>query len=177
MTTNTTEEHPKLVTPESVALYLQEPPPESHDFDFLLGEWDAQATRYGPDGEVLLRHAISWVARSVGGGRMIIDETTGVLPDGREVSHMATLRTYSPVTQRWEMMFLAALQPPIRGAFYGSRVGDEMHLRAEGTDAEGREIDVRVRFYDISADRFLWEQEIHLADRWIRDVVIEARRH
>lgn len=172
----TTNRHPQLVTPESIAAYVGDPAPECADFDFLIGAWDAEATRWAPNGDVVLRHRVDWVARYAGQSRMIIDECTGFLSDGGEISHMATLRTYAPTTQRWEMTFLTAHQPPVVRAFHGRRRGDEMHLTFEGRTPAGESVAARVRFFDIRPSSFSWEQELAFGGETFRDVRIEARR-
>ncbi len=46
--------------PPDVIRYLQDAPPESQQFDFLIGNWDVAATRYKEDGSVLLQYRASW---------------------------------------------------------------------------------------------------------------------
>jgi len=173
-----TDDHPQLITPESVAAYVEGPPAECDQFDFLIGEWDAETTRYGPDGSILLQHHTDWVARHLPDKRMVVDETAAYLPDGTEIARIATLRTWVPVRERWEMTFLVAHEAPIASSFHGRRVGDEMILQALAEDTAGRRVEARVRFHAITHDSFKWEQRLRVEGRseWIRDVTIDARR-
>jgi hypothetical protein len=176
MTTN--ETHAVLMTPESVAAYVKGVPTQTSEFDFLIGEWDAQATRYAPDGSVLLRHRAEWRARPMHGGRILLDDYVAYLPDGTAIGSFATLRTFSEETNQWEMTFLVAHQRQLVGSFVGQRVGDEMHLRAVGHDLEGKAVSARVRFFAITADSFEWEQELSIdgGATWSLDVSITAKR-
>jgi hypothetical protein len=107
------EDPTALVPIEGILAYLQGPPKEASQFDFLLGEWNARATRYRPDGSEIGGYAGTWRARHLHDGRLVLDEFTARLDDGSEISYMATLRTFSTATHRWEMTFLIAHQPQL----------------------------------------------------------------
>jgi hypothetical protein len=166
------------MTPESVAAYVKGVPPQSAEFDFLLGEWDAETTRYNPDGTVAIRHRAEWRARHMHGGRILLDDYVAYLPDGTAIGSFATLRTFSEETNQWEMTFLVAHQRQLVGGFVGQRVGDEMHLRATGRDLEGKAVSAKVRFFDITENGFEWEQELSVdgGATWTLDVTISAKR-
>jgi hypothetical protein len=91
---------------------------------------------------------------------MIMDDFTIHAPTGQEVSAFVTLRTYSPLTNRWEMAGISAFQPAINGKWYGNQVDGEMHLIMEGLMPDGRGFKNRIRFYDIGQDRFQWDNRI-----------------
>lgn len=128
-----------------------------HDFDFTLGEWDADVIHYGPGGEVAQELKGSWSARSSFGGKVIEDHFIQQV-DGVDDAAAFTLRTYCQETKRWEMAFLWAGQPATGMlAFVGNRVGKEMHLNLQQMGPEGLVIVVRIRFFDITEDSFSWE--------------------
>ena len=49
---------PPQVPPE-VARFLKGAPPENQQFDFLIGDWDVDATRFKDDGTVLFWYKAS----------------------------------------------------------------------------------------------------------------------
>lgn len=167
-----------LVPLEGVLAYRQGVPAEATQFDFLLGEWDARTTRYRPDGSEIASYGGTWRARPLHDRRILLDEFIARLDDGSEISTMATLRTYCPATQRWEMTFLIAHQAPLVRSFSGVWQAGEMRLEAEGLTLDGDPLRARVRFHDISSHGFEWENEVSLdgGTRWYRDSRISARR-
>jgi hypothetical protein len=167
-----------LVPVEDVLSYRQGVPQAAAQFDFLLGEWDARTTRYRPDGSELASYPGTWRARHLHDRRVLLDEFTARLDDGSEISYMATLRTFSPATGRWEMTFLIAHQPQRISSFSGVFEAGEMRLEGIGHTLDGSPVKARVRFHDISPAGFSWENRVSLDDgaSWYRDSVIAARR-
>lgn len=167
-----------LMTPETVANYVKGPPVQAAEFDFLIGEWDAQTTRYAPDGGIAFEHTALWRACHLHDKRIVLDDYVAYGPDGTAIGSFATLRTYCEDTSQWEMTFVVAQQKILLTSFVGQKVGNEMHLRAAGRDLEGKPVEARVRFYNIANDRFEWEQELSVdgGSTWQRDVLIHARR-
>lgn len=153
-------------------------PPECSQFDFLIGEWDTETTRFAPDGSVAGTFPGRWRAEHRDGGRMLVDEFTALAPDGGVLAFFVTLRSWCPATQRWEMTFLTAHQPFTLRHFRGVRRDGELHLEAAGRDPEGREALARVRFHDIEADGFAWEQQLSYdgSTTWSRSACLRARR-
>ena len=172
------EDPTALVPIEGILAYRQGPPEEASQFDFLLGEWQARTTRYRPDGSEIGGYPGTWRARHLHDGRMILDEFTARLEDGSEISYMATLRTFSPATRRWEMTFLIAHQPQLITSFSGSFEDGEMKLEGSGRTLAGQPVLARVRFFEITPTSFQWETRVSL-DRgatWYRDSAIAAHR-
>lgn len=167
---------PKPSAPASRAPLAGPAPPECAQFDFLLGEWDARVTRYGPDGTVLLALDGHWRAEKRAGGRLLVDEFRAWGPDGDTWTHFVTLRTWCPALERWEMTFLEAQQPVAIARFHGRLREGEMRLEAAGRDASGRDVIARVRFFAIGPDDFCWEQETCTDSHWQRVSSIRARR-
>lgn len=167
-----------LVPMEGILAYRQGVPDATSQFDFLLGEWDARTTRYRADGSPIGSYGGTWRARHIHGGRMLLDEFVARLDDGSEISSMATLRTYSPATERWEMTFLLAHQPQLISSFRGVYEEGEMRLEGAGVTLEGAPVLARVRFFAIEPGSFEWENRVSLdgGDSWYRDSAISARR-
>src|ERR1017187_10422765 len=92
----------KNQVPPDVTRYLKGAPPESRQFDFLIGDWDVAARRFREDGSVLFQYKASWTARYLNDSRMIMDDFKALAPTGQEISSFVTLRTYSEVTRHWE---------------------------------------------------------------------------
>ncbi len=154
------------------------PTASPNDFDFMVGEWDADVVRFAPDGSVQQEQVGRWSAQSLFDDRMIEDRFVA-LADGRFVSAAVTLRTYSPATSQWEMVFLWAEQPvPNMKNFVGRRVGGEMHLTAQQVTPDGKVVENRIRFFDITKDGFSWEHRssVDRGETWRVNTSIEARR-
>jgi hypothetical protein len=145
--------------PPDVVRYLKGATAQSRQFDFLIGNWDVVATRFKDDGTTLFQYKAKWEAKYVNDGRMIIDDFRACGPSGEAISSFVTLRTYSETTQRWEMQGLAALQPAAATEWYGIWQDGEMLLNASGTNADGKTIKSKIRFYEIEKDRFTWSSE------------------
>jgi len=167
-----------LVPIEGVLAYRSGVPSEASQFDFLIGEWEARTTRYRPDGSELGGYAGTWRARHLHDARMVLDEFTAFLDDRSEISYMATLRTFSGATGRWEMTFLIAHQPQLIRSFSGRFEAGEMRLDGEGHTLSGDPVKARVRFFDITPTSFEWENRVSLdgGSTWYRDSAISARR-
>jgi hypothetical protein len=170
--------HGASAIPPEVARYLQGPPPESRQFDFLLGDWDVAATRYGDDGAVLVQYRARWTARSLNGGRMVMDDFQARLPGGEAMSSFVTLRTNSELTHRWEIAGLGAHLPAAIADWHGQWQDGEMRLEAAGKDAQGLPARTRIRFFDIGPDGFSWEIRISRDDgrTWSRSASLKATR-
>lgn len=133
---------------------------ECLQFDFLIGRWTVDCSRYGEDGKLLHKYGGTWHAEYLHDRRMVLDDLTLCLPSGEEAASFVTLRTYSSRTNRWEMAGLAAFQPSLSGKWFGHLVDGEMHLSAENKEADGRISQHRIRFFDIEQDAFKWERRL-----------------
>jgi hypothetical protein len=169
---------PAMQLPPEVTRYLKGAPPEGRQFDFLIGHWDVAATRYGSDGSIVLEYRASWNARHLNDGRMVMDDFKSRAPDGREISSYVTLRTYCETTGRWEMAGLAALQPAANAQWNGQFKDGEMQLEAKGANPEGKTVLTRIRFFDISQERFSWESRVSVdgGATWMRQASLIATR-
>lgn len=164
--------------PPQVARYLNGPVSDGQQFAFLIGDWDVNATKFGADGAILFQYKATWSARYLNEGRMVMDDFKALAPDGRPISSFVTLRTYSEDTRRWEMAGLAAMQPAASLEWHGAWTGDEMRSDAEGVDPSGRPVKTKIRFSDITPERFLWESESSFdgGKTWMRTASLVATR-
>ena len=163
--------------PAHVARYVTGAPAEAAEFGFLIGNWAVTGARYDEAGAVGFRYAASWRAEYLHDRRMVLDDFTFLSPTGEELSSFVTLRTYAPLTGRWEFAGLAALEPGMNGQWNGHRVGEEMHLDAEIRLPDGALLHARERFFDIAPESFRWENHTS-PDRatWRLTTALEARR-
>ncbi len=74
-----------------------------NDFDFTLGEWDADVVRYAADGKVTKEAKGGWSARTSFGSKVIQDHFIQQV-DGVDDAAAFSLRTYCEETQRWELV-------------------------------------------------------------------------
>jgi len=164
--------------PPEVARYLKGALPEGRQFDFLIGDWDVTATRYKEDGSPLFQYKASWNAKVLNEGRMIVDDFKAYAPSGEAVSSFVTLRTYSEVTNRWEIAGLPALQPATITEWHGEFKGGEMVLDANGKDPAGSRVKTRIRFFDIAKNSFSWESKVSRDEgkTWIKSATLLASR-
>lgn len=164
--------------PPDVARYLNGPPPESQQFDFLIGDWSVAATRYREDGSTLFQYKATWNAKYLNEGRMIVDDFKAYAPTGQAVSSYVTLRTYSEANHRWEMAGLAALQPAVNAEWFGEWKDEEMVMRATGKDPAGNVVRTKIRFFHIAKDSFEWESQVSRDDgkTWSKTATLLASR-
>jgi len=170
--------NPAPQVPPEVARYLQGAPPESRQFDFLIGDWDVAATRYKEDGSPQFQYKAGWNARYLNEGRMVLDDFKAYAPTGQAISSYVTLRTYCEVTRRWEMAGLAALQPAVSAQWYGEWKNSQMLLEASGKDPAGNLVHTRIRFFDIASNNFSWESRTSRDEgkTWIKTASLLASR-
>ena len=167
-----------MQVPSDVLRYLRGVTPESRQFDFLIGDWDVAASRYQPDGSLLVHYRGSWSARYLNEGRMVLDDFKAFASTGEEISSYVTLRTYSEATHRWEMSGLAAFQPATVAQWYGEWKEGEMQIEATGRDANGNIFRNRIRFFQIEKDSFSWDSHTSLDDgkTWVLSASLTATR-
>lgn len=167
-----------LISAEAVMSYMGGIPKEVSQFDFLQGRWDTQCARYSPDGTKILTYKGIWLGEKLKEGRIFLDQFTAFLEDGTEISHMATLRTYSIENKRWEMTFLVSHQAQLVTEFTGTLQNGEMCLKGVGSTLSGKPMVFRVRFYQITELSFEWENEVSLDNgkSWWRDSTISATK-
>lgn len=176
---NTVQSNPSSPSiPAHVVRYLNGPAGDDRQFAFLIGDWNVDATKFGADGAKPVQYKATWSARYLNEGRMVMDDFKALAPDGRPISSFVTLRTYCEHTRRWEMAGLAAQQTAASMEWHGAWTGSEMQIHAAGVDPSGQHVSSRIRFSDITPDRFLWESESSFdgGKTWARTASLVATR-
>ena len=169
---------PQPQIPPEVLRYISGATAESRQFDFLVGDWDVQATRFKEDGSTLFQYKAAWNAKLLNDGRMLMDDFKALSPTGQPVSSFVTLRTYSAITRRWEITGLGAFQPTTISEWYGHSQSAEMLLFAKGKAPNGAFVQTRIRFFDIKANSFSWETHLSSDDGkiWLKTASLSATR-
>ncbi|WP_298212475.1 hypothetical protein [Acidovorax sp.] len=164
--------------PPEVLRYIKDPVEESRQFDFLIGDWGVDALRFREDGALLFKYRALWSAVALNGGRMIMDNFQALGPAGQAVSSFVTLRTYSEVTNRWELAGLQALQPSVPTEWHGVAKNGEMLLDAKAKTPTGDLVNTRIRFFNIRPESFSWESSTSLDDgkSWRKTAELTATR-
>ena len=132
----------------------------------MIGSWDAAITM--PGHQPLVGR---WEARYLLDGQIVLDRLQIVDRAGRPLRSVATLRTWVPSDRCWTATFLYAEAPRQHVELRGSRDGDEIHLTAHDLESGAT---ATVRFFDITATTFRWEQRNH-ADHDVEDPAIAIR--
>jgi hypothetical protein len=147
-------------------------------FDFIIGDWDVDATKFKGDGSVLFAYKAQWVAQYLNEGRIVMDEFKAFAPTGQQISSYVTLRTYSQATHRWAMTGLVAFQPAANAEWNGVWKDGEMQLDAVGSNPEGKRIKTKIRFFNITPQSFAWDSKTSADDgaTWVRTAALVARR-
>jgi hypothetical protein len=163
--------------PPEVLRYIKEPVAESKQFDFLIGNWNVDGARFKEDGTPLLKYKAPWSAVHLNGGRMVMDDFKALGPNGQPVSSFVTLRTYSEVTNRWELAGLQAVSPAMPSEWYGVAKDGEMLLDATAKTPNG-EVKNRIRFFNITANSFSWESSMSFdqGKSWRKVAELKATR-
>jgi len=142
------------------------------DFDYLLGDWEFTA-----ESKQYRKFNGRWSAVRLETGQ-ILDEYRVLGGNGETIHVTSTVRSYNSAADRWELIGMD------RGGGlldFGTaqRVGPEVHLEQKFGVAGGTPITLRIRYYNIQADRFSWRADRSTDDgkTWTPDFQrIEARR-
>ncbi len=129
-------------------------PPEMMQFNFLNGEFDAEFSAVGPNGNVVKSKG-RWSGRYTLSGHAFEDDWLSLGGSNRGT----TWRTYDPVKKRWSCIWLqTGTDTPAgwtSGYFHGGMEGDDMVLYFDTEDTNGP-FKARVVFYDIHDNGFRW---------------------
>lgn len=161
-----------------IARYIRGAETENLQFQFLIGDWTVEGSRFTTSGDIQMQYSGTWRAQYMHGKRIVLDDFAVQLPSGEEVSSFVTLRSYCPLTQRWEIAGLGAFQPAMNGEWFGHFRDKEMVLQAMARLADGSVVRNRIRFHDIAPDRFRWESHNSFDDgeNWARAASLIAVR-
>lgn len=157
---------------------IGERPSQMKDFDFLIGNWSLESTRFLPDGTIEGEYKGKWEAQLLDEGRMIFDTVTWYNSDGTVESFYPTLRTFSPKTNKWEMSYMASLRYVHSTSFRGQFIDGEGHFDAEVSIAPGELIKAKIRFYDIKKNSLEWSMKLSPdgGEKWFIAERISAKR-
>jgi len=151
-----------FAAPAAQAQGARAAPPESAQFDFLVGQWELEVTPKVAGLAAMVhgspRLVGSWKAWRAFDGLGVDDEIRITDASGNPMALSRTLRVYDPKTRQWLLQSLDA---------YGARFtagtarweGGEMRLQGSGVHADGRPYVSRSRFFEIGPDRFRMEQD------------------
>ena len=169
---------PAAAMPPEIARYIRGAEIENLQFGFLIGDWTVEGSRFTTSGDIQMRYVGTWSAQYMHGKRIVLDDFAVQLPSGEEVSSFVTLRSYCPLTQRWEITGLGAFQPAMNGEWFGHWKDEEMVLQATARLSDGSVVRNRIRFHDIAPDRFRWESHNSSDDgeNWFRVASLIAVR-
>ena len=142
------------------------------DFDYLLGDWTftSEHHEYG-------KFAGRWSALRLETGQ-ILDEYRVVGDKGETFHVTSTIRAYNAAADRWELIGMDG-GGGLQDFGTAQRVNSEMHLEQKFGVARGNPTILRIRYYDIQADRFSWtaDRSTDGGKTWVKDFQrIEARR-
>jgi len=137
------------------------PPAEARQFDFLIGQWELDV-RPAVAGLAARIHGSpkfsgSWKAWRAFDGWGIEDELRILDTRGSLRSMAHSLRVYDQTAARWSQATLDVLRARFNPG-NATWSGKEMVSSAPATDADGKAHLVRVRFSDITATGFRYEQ-------------------
>jgi hypothetical protein len=165
---------PLFAQADSKRISEQVKPSATHktDFDFLLGDWEftSDSQQYGKFGG-----RWSFVRLETG---QILDEYRVLGNNGQTFYVTAAIRAYNAAADRWESISMdpgAGLQ----GFATEERVNSEMHSEQKASGAAGKQITLRVRYYNIQPDHFSWsaDRSTDGGQTWTKDFQrIEANR-
>ena len=148
------------------------------DYDFLIGRWsyrfqfrDPASGAYGP-----VRRG-TWTATRRADGAFVADEFTATRDTATAESQgtILTFRAFDPARRRWEIQGVGVKRGRWSPGVSWSD-GKDRFLVQEHPHLGVR---LRIRYYSITADRFLWRADGSNdgGKNWIRDLMlIEATR-
>jgi hypothetical protein len=134
-------------------------PAQMKEFGALVGNWEATSTRFLPDGTINAQYNGRWEIGEVDDGRMIFDAVTWFTKDGKVKFYDATLRTFIPKTNQWEMVWLSSLRPIHSKSFRGQFINGEGHFDIVVSLSPERSVIAKIRFYNFEKDSFEWSME------------------
>ena len=142
------------------------------DFDYLLGDWEftAQNPEYG-------KYGGHWSAVRMATGE-ILDEFRVLGDKGETYAVTTTIRAYNAFADRWELISTSRGEGA-QDFGTAQRAGAEMHIEQKFDVAGGKPATLRIRYYNIEADRFSWNADRSMdgGQTWTKDYMhIEARR-
>ncbi|MBC8165905.1 MAG: hypothetical protein H7Y20_08540 [Bryobacteraceae bacterium] len=147
---------------------------EAHksDFDYLLGDWEftSESQEYGKFGG-------RWSAVRLDTGQ-ILDEYRVLGENSQTLFATSTIRAFNAATDRWELIGMTS-GGGLQDFGTARRVGSEIQIEQKFQVAEGKQIMLRIKYYNIEPSRFSWtaDRSNDSGQNWIAGFQrIEARR-
>lgn len=160
-------------------LFREELPPDSLQFQFLIGDWHVIAQRFDPrSGELLAEVVVEQHVEYRNNKRMLFEEWAAYSPaSGYQVSYGVTLRTYSEAVDHWQVVYFASHQPSPASTYRMHQHDGEMHGRGEFEDPSAGTVMYKTRFFNITAESYEWEQKYSLdGENWFLERTQRATR-
>jgi len=135
---------------------------EAHQFDFMIGQWEVEATPKSSSLAAMI-HGVpklvgTWKAWRAFDGFGIDDELRIVDASGNPMSLSHAMRVYSAGESRWTATTMDVYRG--RAAISnGAMQGSEIVMHGTGTDAEGKPTLTRAHYTDITPDGFRVQQD------------------
>jgi len=149
-------------TPPAAAPGGATAPAEAKQFDFMLGQWELEV-HPKVSGLAAMIHGApklvgTWKAWRVLDGLGIEDEMRIVDASANPISLSRALRIYAKADARWKVGGVDATRGRVSESS-GQWQNGEMRLEGRATDAEGKPVITRTRYFEISADAFRMQQD------------------
>ncbi len=137
-------------------------PREANQFDFLIGKWQLQV-RVPPPSLAARIHGMpkmvgTWTASRALDGWGIQDEMQITDEAGNPKAMSHSVRVFDVTAGRWSLSLLDVYRTRFTSATAEWKDG-QMHQSAQSTDAEGKPVVSRTRFYDITQAAFKFQQD------------------
>jgi hypothetical protein len=148
---------------------------EAHEkeFDYLLGDWEGNATNkeYGA-------FRVLWSAVRLADGAQILDEYRVVSEKGETWYVSITLRSYNAVLDQWELL-TTEVGRGLHDIGTAHKVGSEIHIEQTFGVMSQQPSIWRIRYYNIAPNSFSWtaDRSVDGGKTWEKDYMkIETRR-
>ena len=135
---------------------------EAQEFDFLVGQWELVVTPKATTLSARIHGAPrllgTWKAWKALDGFGIEDEMRIVDGSGNPISLSHAVRVYNVGEHRWQTNALDVYRARFTSS-HGLWAGAAMSLSGQTTDAEGKALHTRSRFFDIKPTGFRFQQD------------------
>ena len=138
------------------------PPAEARQFDFLIGQWELEVKPKVGSLAAMIHGTPklvgTWKAWRGFDGFGIEDELRVSDASGNPLSLSHALRAWDRAQNRWNVVGVDVYRSRVTQS-NAHWVGGEMRLTGAGVDAEGKNYQSRIRYFDIAADHFRMQQD------------------
>lgn len=158
------------------------PPPETSQFDFLLGQWELQV-KPKMNSLVAMIHGAPQLTGTLKASRCldglgIEDELRIVDASGNPISLTRSMKVFDSAQKRWMIVGLDAYRAHALNST-AQWLDGEMRVESKGTDADGTPYLSRMRYFEITPDGYRMQQDRSRDDgkTWDEAVLtIDAKR-